>query len=67
MAKVTLVEGPSNRIITSFGRRWPSAKGQMGIPDYWSTRQALLDNAGIGIPLPQMDVHVDGKLGGAWS
>ena len=35
--------------------------------DYWPMKQALtqavkaaLDNAGIGIPFPQMDVHVDG-------
>ncbi|MEL7471891.1 MAG: mechanosensitive ion channel family protein [Planctomycetota bacterium] len=38
--------------------------------DYWAVRERLtreikvrLDEAGIGIPFPQMDVHVDGKLG----
>lgn len=37
--------------------------------DYWGVKEALtravkqhLDEAGIGIPFPQMDVHVDGKL-----
>ena len=39
--------------------------------DYWPVKEALtravkqhLDAAGIGIPFPQMDVHVDGALGG---
>ncbi|MBB6431080.1 mechanosensitive ion channel family protein [Algisphaera agarilytica] len=38
--------------------------------DYWGKYEELtravkvhLDEAGIGIPFPQMDVHVDGKLG----
>lgn len=38
--------------------------------DWWPTRKQLtrdvkvaLDEAGIGIPFPQMDVHLDGKLG----
>jgi small conductance mechanosensitive channel len=38
--------------------------------DYWPVREATtravkigLDAAGIGIPFPQMDVHVDGSLG----
>jgi small conductance mechanosensitive channel len=38
-------------------------------PDYWNVWQALtqsvkehLDEAGIGIPYPQMDVHLDGGL-----
>lgn len=38
--------------------------------DYWAKKEELtravkmhLDEAGIGIPFPQMDVHVDGKLG----
>lgn len=38
--------------------------------DYWMVKEELtravkqhLDAAGIGIPFPQMDVHVDGKLG----
>ncbi len=38
-------------------------------PDYWAVREQLirsikysLDEAGIGIPYPQMDVHVDGTL-----
>lgn len=38
--------------------------------DYWAKKEELtravkmhLDDAGIGIPFPQMDVHVDGKLG----
>ena len=38
--------------------------------DYWGVYQeiirhtkAALDKAGIGIPYPQMDVHLDGKLG----
>lgn len=38
--------------------------------DYWAVKEALtravkqhLDEAGVGIPFPQMDVHVDGKLG----
>lgn len=38
-------------------------------PDYWAIREKLtysiktsLDEAGIGIPYPQMDVHVDGGL-----
>jgi small conductance mechanosensitive channel len=38
--------------------------------DYWGVKEDLtaavkqhLDDAGIGIPFPQMDVHVDGKLG----
>lgn len=37
--------------------------------DLWPTKELLtrnikvaLDNAGIGIPFPQMDVHLDGKL-----
>jgi len=37
--------------------------------DYWAIKEALtravkieLDNANIGIPFPQMDVHLDGKL-----
>lgn len=37
--------------------------------DYWDVRQELtqkvkesLDAAGIGIPFPQMDVHIDGKI-----
>lgn len=37
--------------------------------DYWAAKQALtelvknsLDEAGIGIPFPQMDVHLDGSL-----
>lgn len=37
--------------------------------DYWGVRERLthsikvaLDDAGIGIPFPQMDVHVDGEL-----
>ena len=37
--------------------------------DYWGVMDALtrnvkvaLDDAGIGIPFPQMDVHIDGKL-----
>jgi small conductance mechanosensitive channel len=39
-------------------------------PDFWAVKDALtrevkiqLDQAGIGIPFPQMDVHLDGKLG----
>ena len=39
--------------------------------DYWGKKEELtravkmhLDEAGIGIPFPQMDIHVDGKLGG---
>jgi small conductance mechanosensitive channel len=39
--------------------------------DYWNVRQATtrlvkkyLDEAGIGIPFPQMDVHLDGALSG---
>jgi small conductance mechanosensitive channel len=39
--------------------------------DYWEVREAVtraikveLDTAGIGIPFPQMDVHVDGALRG---
>ena len=38
-------------------------------PDYWAVREEAtrrvkmaLDEAGIGIPFPQMDVHVDGAL-----
>ncbi|MEM8739686.1 MAG: mechanosensitive ion channel domain-containing protein [Planctomycetota bacterium] len=38
--------------------------------DYWAKKEELtaavknhLDRAGIGIPFPQMDIHVDGKLG----
>lgn len=38
-------------------------------PDYWAVREELtqkvkehLDEAGIGIPFPQMDVHIDGKI-----
>ncbi|MEO0515586.1 MAG: mechanosensitive ion channel family protein, partial [Planctomycetota bacterium] len=38
--------------------------------DYWAKKEELtravkmhLDEAGIGIPFPQMDVHLDGKLG----
>ncbi len=38
--------------------------------DYWGVKDALtrdvkvaLDEAGIGIPFPQMDVHIDGKVG----
>lgn len=38
--------------------------------DYWLKKEELtravkmhLDEAGIGIPFPQMDIHVDGKLG----
>ncbi|MEO1237385.1 MAG: mechanosensitive ion channel domain-containing protein [Planctomycetota bacterium] len=38
--------------------------------DYWGKKEELtravkmhLDEAGIGIPFPQMDIHVDGKLG----
>lgn len=38
--------------------------------DYWTVREALfasikgaLDEAGIGIPFPQMDVHIDGAVG----
>lgn len=38
--------------------------------DFWPTTEAVrtavydkLNEAGIGIPFPQMDVHVDGKLG----
>ena len=38
-------------------------------PDWWPTREMLtrnikvaLDEAGIGIPFPQMDVHLDGAL-----
>jgi len=37
--------------------------------DFWSTKEALtravkmhLDDAGIGIPFPQMDVHIDGAV-----
>ena len=40
--------------------------------DYWAVREALtravkveLDKAGIGIPFPQMDVHLDGAIDGA--
>lgn len=40
--------------------------------DFWPTKEALtravkmhLDQAGIGIPFPQMDVHVDGKVANA--
>jgi small conductance mechanosensitive channel len=40
--------------------------------DYWPTRDALtravklaLDEAGIGIPFPQMDVHLDAPVAGA--
>jgi len=36
-------------------------------PDYWAVREKVtqavkdtLDKAGIGIPFPQMDVHLDG-------
>jgi small conductance mechanosensitive channel len=39
-------------------------------PDYWAKKEELtravkmhLDEAGVGIPFPQMDVHIDGKLG----
>ncbi len=39
--------------------------------DYWAVKDALtrevknrLDGANIGIPFPQMDLHVDGKLAG---
>ncbi len=42
--------------------------------DYWEVKQRLthsikiaLDDAGIGIPYPQMDVHVDGELTAAAS
>lgn len=38
-------------------------------PDYWAVKERLtrqikydLDEAGIGIPFPQMDVHLDGKV-----
>ena len=38
-------------------------------PNYWAVREELtravkvhLDEAGLGIPFPQMDVHLDGKL-----
>ena len=38
--------------------------------EYWAVKERIthslkiaLDNAGIGIPYPQMDVHVDGALG----
>lgn len=38
-------------------------------PNWWATKEELtrnikveLDKAGIGIPFPQMDVHLDGKL-----
>ncbi len=38
--------------------------------DYWAVKDQLtrdikyaLDGAGIGIPYPQMDVHIDGKVG----
>jgi len=44
-------------------RVWTSAG------DYWAARERItqatkdaLDRAGIGIPFPQMDVHLDGKL-----
>ena len=37
--------------------------------DYWAVREQLvanakneMDKAGIGIPFPQLDVHVGGKL-----
>ncbi len=37
--------------------------------DFWPTKEALtravkleLDDAGIGIPFPQMDVHIDGRI-----
>ena len=37
--------------------------------DYWGVKDQLtrdvkyaLDNAGIGIPYPQMDVHIDGSI-----
>jgi small conductance mechanosensitive channel len=37
--------------------------------DYWAVKEAAtrqvklsLDEAGIGIPYPQMDIHVDGGL-----
>lgn len=40
--------------------------------DYWAVRERLthsikvaLDDAGIGIPFPQMDVHLDGRVEGA--
>jgi len=40
-----------------------------GTDDYWNVREAVtraikveLDAAGIGIPFPQMDVHMDGSL-----
>jgi small conductance mechanosensitive channel len=40
--------------------------------EYWDIWQATtrlvkkrLDEAGIGIPFPQMDVHLDGALSGA--
>lgn len=39
-------------------------------PEYWAVHEATvravkrhLDEAGIGIPFPQMDVHLDGRLG----
>jgi small conductance mechanosensitive channel len=38
-------------------------------PDYWAVREQVtraikveLDKAEIGIPFPQMDVHLDGEL-----
>lgn len=38
-------------------------------PDFWAVRERLtrevkvrLDQAGIGIPFPQMDVHIDGRI-----
>jgi small conductance mechanosensitive channel len=47
-----------------------SVRVWVNTPDYWPVRDALtravkrhLDDAGIGIPFPQMDVHVDGKMG----
>ncbi|MGK7311142.1 MAG: mechanosensitive ion channel family protein [Candidatus Longimicrobiales bacterium M2_2A_002] len=40
--------------------------------DYWAVKERLthsikiaLDDAGIGIPYPQMDIHVDGALSGS--
>ena len=42
--------------------------------DYWGVREALLrqvkydlDEAGIGIPFPQMDVHMDAPVAEALS
>ena len=46
-----------------------SVRAWSATDDYWAVKDAMtravkvaLDDANIGIPFPQMDVHVDGKL-----